>query len=121
MKACILLVILCLASLPMNCFALQNPVDHAGDMIKQNTNTVLDDSISKIKIEAEHTKTNIKEGIKSFIKTVLSIALEIFTVIAIGWTLSFLVGKTTAKMVKLMVILCAITQIIKTVHILFGE
>jgi len=90
-----------------NC--LQNPVDVANDTIKKNINTATDDAISDFKLSMHDTWIKIKVGIKS----VLEFVLEVVTVLAVGWTFSFLVDKRTAKMIKLVVVLCGFTELIK--------
>lgn len=104
---CLVLVLMVL--LTSVAFAIKNPVDYAGDTIRKNTNSAVDDAMSKIKIGTNE----IMEGIKTKIKNTVSFFLEIFTVVAIAWLFTFLVSKTTARMVKFLAIVLGVTQAIK--------
>ena len=114
-KVLILAVVLYLVFLPMNCFALQNPVDYSKDQIRQATNSATDDAISKIKIETHEAWGKIKDAIKA----ILGFVLELVTILAIGWSFSFLVDKREAMMIKVVVGLCGFTEFIKVVAKLF--
>lgn len=88
---------------------LKNPVDAAGDTIRRNINTATDDVISDFKVSMHNTWMEIKAAIRSL----LGFILEVVTVLAVGWAFSFLVDKRTAKMIKLVVVLCAFTELIR--------
>lgn len=107
MKTIYMLIIL--LSVCQVCLAIQNPVEYVGDTIRSNTNTAVDDALSKIRIETHA----IKKGILELIKKLLTAMLEAFTVAAVCWMFSFLVSKNTAKMVKFVGIALGINQFLK--------
>lgn len=109
MKVYFLLLVLYLVFLPLNCFASYNPSDAIHDTIEQEKNEVMND----FRYKANKTYDEVMGKIKSGIKTLLVWAVETGTVIAIGWCFTFLVDKSTAKMIKLIILICAITEIIK--------
>jgi hypothetical protein len=104
----LIIVILLLSIMPV-CLAIQNPIDTAGDTIRKNTNNAVDDALSKVRQETHQ----IKKDIQQTIKVVLTGALEVFTVVAVCWLFSFLVDKSTARMVKFVAIVLGVNQFIK--------
>lgn len=104
----VLAIVLCLVFAPLNCFALQNPGD-----------AIMDDAINKMKVSTHEIKNEITKSVKEFVITALSLLLEVFAVVAIGWLFTFMVDGKTAKMIKLTVVVCGITSLIRVVTRLF--
>ena len=111
MKA--LAILLLLMIVPVVAFAFQNPIDYASDTIRKNTNSAVDDAISKMKIAAKETQKEMTAGIKGFIKWLAGELLAIFTICAVGYTFSYMVPKQTGKAMLWVTGLCAINQFLR--------
>lgn len=111
MKTIIILILLII--LPFTCYAIKSPIDHVEDTIQRNTNDAMDNALSKVRIEAHEMQKEVASGVKNLLRTILGGLLEIFTILAIGYTLSFLVPKTTGKMMLVVTALCGLNQFLK--------
>lgn len=103
-------VMLLILIIPSTAFALQNPIDYAGDTIRKNTNDAIDDAISDIKIAAHETKKEMIAGTKTFFKWLITQVMEIFTICAVGYAFTFLVPKSTGKKMLWVTGLCGINK-----------
>lgn len=109
----ILLIALILLILPNVCNAIYNPIDHAGDTIRRETNNAIDDTISKVRIEAHEAQKAMVQNTKDFIRWILVQILEVVTIVGIGYVLSYLVPKNTGRMMLLVTVLCGLNQLLK--------
>lgn len=106
-----IIITILLVVISTTCFAtFRNPVETASDTIRQNTNSVVDDTISKIKLASYQAQQDVKNGVKSFLKWILEVILSIFTIVIVGYTFSYLVPKSTGRMMLIVTVLCAINE-----------
>jgi hypothetical protein len=109
----IIVIALLLLVIPITCIAYQNPIDHAEDTIRRNTNNAVDDTISKIRIEAHEAQKEMAKGVKDFIRWILGQLLEVITILAVGYLFSYLVPKSTGRMMLIVTGLCGLNQFLK--------
>lgn len=107
MKA--LLLAICFMIFSLNCLAISSPNDIIQDTIRQEK----DSFVNEARFQFHKSFDDILENFKNGLKILLTWIAETGTVIAIGWCLTFLVDKRTAKMIKLITIICFATELIK--------
>jgi len=111
MKTILLALILFL--IPVTCYATYNPIDHASETIRRDTNNAMDDAINKVRVEAQDAQKEMVSRFKNFMRGLIGNFLSVFTILAIGYIFSYLVPKTTGKMILVVTILCGLNELIK--------
>jgi hypothetical protein len=103
----ILIMLLIMITTTCICFAW--PFDNVTDNINEKVDKAIDNQTEKLNDKVMTTLDKVFDWTMKKIKALIWYITEIFSIIGIGWLLSFLCDHDSRIMIKILVVLCVIS------------